>query len=604
MALQTISTTSAKKTHSYNEVNQLESINKIKATIPDHLKSFVVEQDTTQYQPTDHAVWRYSLRQLKNFLSENAHQCYLDGLEKTGITVEDIPSIDSICKKLQAFGWSAVPVSGFIPPAAFMEMQSLGILPIATDMRSIDHILYTPAPDIVHEAAGHAPILVNPEFASYLKQYAKVSKNALVSREDLTQYEAIRELSDIKEHPDSTPADILAAEKKLEEITASMSFVSEAALLGRMNWWTAEYGLIGPLNNPKIYGAGLLSSYGEAKECLKDGVKKIPLSIDCVNYSYDITEPQPQLFVAQQFEDLKSVLHELSLTLSYKKGGTFALSKAIQAETVNTIQLNSGLQISGVVADFIEADENCIYYRLNGPTQLSVGGHELKGHDKSYHSHGFSSPLGFIDGYEDCLSWASSEDLQQLGIIEGKETQINFESGVTVKGKLVSTTRTPRRELCLLSFEDCTVSFNGKILFDPSWGIFDMAVGSQVESVFAGPADRKSYGLTDNFAKKIVQKRELSPSEAKLNQLYKKVRDYRKTNDFTLEQLTEVNDQLNSDFPNDWLLRLELVELSYTQPQFEAFRETLTRSLSTIKENFPKKAHVIDYGLLIANQII
>ncbi|MCJ8275812.1 MAG: phenylalanine 4-monooxygenase, partial [Bdellovibrionales bacterium] len=140
----------------------METVNKLKDSLPEHLQSFIVEQRPDEYQAIDHAVWRYSLRQLKNYLSDAAHEVYLEGMEKTGITVEEIPSIDSICKKLQAFGWSAIPVSGFIPPAAFMEMQSLSVLPIASDMRTIEHILYTPAPDIVHEAAGHAPIFVDP----------------------------------------------------------------------------------------------------------------------------------------------------------------------------------------------------------------------------------------------------------------------------------------------------------------------------------------------------------------------------------------------------------------------------------------------------------
>src|SRR5690606_28585754 len=115
---------------------------------------------------------------------------------KTGISDDQIPRIDEMDRKLSEFDWGAVPVSGFIPPAAFMEFQSLGILPIASDMRSLDHIGYTPAPDIVHEAAGHAPILINPEFASYLKRYAEVARNAIVSRADMRQYAAIRALSD------------------------------------------------------------------------------------------------------------------------------------------------------------------------------------------------------------------------------------------------------------------------------------------------------------------------------------------------------------------------------------------------------------------------
>lgn len=132
--------------------------------LPEHLKKYIVEQNYDRYTPLDQAVWRYCLRQLKKFLSVHGHESYLTGLEKTGIDVESIPKISDMSEKLQKFGWRALPVSGFIPPAAFMELQSLSILPIASDMRSIDHLLYTPAPDIVHEAAGHAPIIVDPEY--------------------------------------------------------------------------------------------------------------------------------------------------------------------------------------------------------------------------------------------------------------------------------------------------------------------------------------------------------------------------------------------------------------------------------------------------------
>ena len=154
--------------------------------LPPHLRKYVVEQHYEKYTPIDQAVWRYILRQLRAFLSVNAHECYLEGLDKTGIDVERIPNIDEVSAKLQKFGWRAYPVSGFIPPAAFMELQSLGVLPIASDMRTLEHLLYTPAPDIVHEAAGHAPILVHPEFAEYLRQYAQVAKKAIIRSEEHT----------------------------------------------------------------------------------------------------------------------------------------------------------------------------------------------------------------------------------------------------------------------------------------------------------------------------------------------------------------------------------------------------------------------------------
>src|SRR5690554_3441615 len=129
-------------------------------TIPSHLHKYIVEQNYDNYTWEDQEVWRFIMHQLKSFLSVHAHSAYVDGLEKTGISTESIPHISEMDQKLKEYGWRAVPVSGFIPPAAFMEFQAHGILPIACDMRSVEHILYTPAPDIVHEAAGHAPILI------------------------------------------------------------------------------------------------------------------------------------------------------------------------------------------------------------------------------------------------------------------------------------------------------------------------------------------------------------------------------------------------------------------------------------------------------------
>ncbi|MEM7645875.1 MAG: aromatic amino acid hydroxylase [Pseudomonadota bacterium] len=600
MELLTTSNTSTNKTPSC-ENQPVENILKLKDRIPAHLREFIVEQDTTHYLPIDHATWRYSLRQLSNYLKDNAHECYLDGLVKTGITLESIPSIDDICQKLNEFGWSAVPVSGFIPPAAFMEMQSLGILPIASDMRSNEHVLYTPAPDIVHEAAGHAPILIHPDFAAYLKEYASVAKKAIVSSEDLALYEAIRELSDIKESPESSDQEIASAEQKLSDIVQSMTVTSEATLLGRMNWWTAEYGLIGELNDPKIYGAGLLSSYGEARECLSDKVKKLPLTVDCVNYTYDITEPQPQLFVARSFTHLKEVLLELSKTMAYKKGGLFGVRKAIEAKTVNTVQLNSGLQVSGKVVEELNSEGECIYFRCEGPSQLCVGGQQLEGHDKDFHSHGYSSPVGFVDGLEDCLSWASHEDLTAAGIVQGESVTLRFESGVIVKGVLVGMTRTRRSELCLLSFKDCHVTYNSKILFQPDWGQFDMAVGSKIESVFSGPADRKAYGLTDSFAQKRVPKRELSENEKLINQIYGEIRQIRENGTASESILQALGNRILQKCPEQWLALLELAELAHGLRNKNLIKEFETQLMS-LRKGRQDLASVIDDGLKLASQ--
>ena len=267
----------------------------------------------------------------------------------TGIAYDKIPSIEFMNNKLSKFGWGAVAVRGFIPPAAFMEFQALGILPIACDMRSSDHLTYTPAPDIVHESAGHSPMIINEEYAYYLKEYGRIASKAVFSEEDEKIYYAIRQLSDIKEDRTATKEQIADAEQELMQAKEEQINPSEATLLSRLHWWTVEYGLIGTVENPKIYGAGLLSSVGESQNCLKNSVKKIPLSIDCINYNYDITEQQPQLFVVKNFSSLTKILHEFEKDMAYKSDKSVINSinnnenKISDLNQINTIPQNSRL---------------------------------------------------------------------------------------------------------------------------------------------------------------------------------------------------------------------------------------------------------------------
>ncbi|MEN0059065.1 MAG: aromatic amino acid hydroxylase, partial [Bdellovibrio sp.] len=496
--------------------------------LPPHLRRYIVEQHYEKYTSVDQAVWRYILRQLRSFLGRHAHECYLEGLQKTGIDVERIPRIEDISKKIQAFGWRALPVSGFIPPAAFMELQSLGVLPIASDMRSLEHLLYTPAPDIVHEAAGHAPILIHPEFSAYLQQYAQVAKKAIISKEDLDLYEAIRELSDIKENPSSTAQDITAAEKNLEKVSKSISHISEASELSRMNWWTAEYGLIGSLENPKIFGAGLLSSVGESRWCLSAKVKKIPLSVECIRMGYDITEPQPQLFVTPDFKTLTQVLEDMAKQMAFRQGGVAGLQKAHQAESINTAELNSGLQISGQLVEFLQDSQKQIsYLRFQGPTQLCYHDKEISGHDKKYHREGFGTPVGFLKHFPSkCPSLLTAEEWSSIGVQVGQKAHLQFTSGVEVQGT-VQKVHTRDQKTLLITFTDAKVTLGDRILFAPEWGVFDMGVGSQVPSVFGGPADREAYGETVDFVAKTVPAPKYSSSEIHRQILYGKVSQFR-----------------------------------------------------------------------------
>ncbi|WP_413292481.1 aromatic amino acid hydroxylase [Bdellovibrio sp. HCB185ZH] len=598
----TLRITSAKKTLCYKKANVMET-----DFLPPHLRKYVVEQHYEKYTPIDQSVWRYILRQLKSYLSKHAHESYVEGLSKTGISVERIPRIEEISNKLKEFGWRALPVSGFIPPAAFMELQSLGVLPIASDMRSIDHLLYTPAPDIVHEAAGHAPILIQPEFAEYLRQYAQVAKKAILSKEDLDMYEAIRELSDLKENPGSTAEQIKAAELKLETVSKNTTHVSEAAELGRMNWWTAEYGLIGTLDNPKIFGAGLLSSKGESQACLKPNVKKIPLSVECIKQGYDITEQQPQLFVTPDFKTLVRVLNEMADQMAFRVGGLKGLNKAIEAQSVNSAELSSGIQISGQIIEAItDSAQNVAYLRLQGPSQLSFKDKQLPGHDKSYHAHGFGTPVGFLKDYpaKDPSNLTRSE-WADIGVEIGSKSRMEFASGVFVTGTVKGMTVIEGKTL-LLSLTDAKAEFQGRILFDPSWGQYDMALGAKVTSVFGGPADREAYGETEDFVAKRVPAPHYQPEELKLHTQYGRLRELREKNIQGAElekSLSELLSNHDKDFPQDWLLRLEALELTKARLSNSALLAKLEKDLQGLAGKDETTKNLIHDGIALSGNL-
>src|SRR6056297_4028207 len=271
--------------------------NPILDKLPKHLKQFIKPQNYESYTAINQAVWRYVMRKNVDYLSKVAHKSYVDGLKKTGISIDHIPNMYGMNRILKEIGWAAVAVDGFIPPAAFMEFQAFNVLVIASDIRQLEHIEYTPAPDIIHEGAGHAPIIAKPEYAEYLRRFGEIGCKAVSSAKDFELYEAVRHLSIIKEAKGTAPLEIETAEKHIAELQENMGEPSEMALIRNLHWWTVEYGLIGTVENPKIYGAGLLSSIGESTWCMTDEVKKIPYTIGAAYQDFDITKPHSQLYV-------------------------------------------------------------------------------------------------------------------------------------------------------------------------------------------------------------------------------------------------------------------------------------------------------------------
>ena len=569
------------------------------ANLPLHLRKYIVPQDYEKYTPIDHAVWRYVMRQNYSYLKNVAYYPYIPGLKKAGLTIEKIPSLQEINDALTAIGWGAVTVDGFIPPAAFMEFQAYRVLVIAADIRQLEHIEYTSAPDIIHESAGHAPIISDTKYNQYLSYLGKIGTKALFSSKDYELYESIRALSIIKEMPNIDQKELAEAEALVLHNQQNLGAPSEMALLSRLQWWSVEYGLIGDINNPKIYGAGLLSSIGESASCMQPEVKKIIYTIDALKVGYDITKEQPQLFVTPTFQNLIDVLEQFESTMAYRVGGLESVTKAIECKNICTAVFSSGLQLSGVFSK-VQADNNHAikYINTQGPSSLAFKDQLIEGHDVNYHAHGFGSPVGKLKDATKSLEDYSTADLLSAGMIVDHMVTLAFENGILVEGKLVGQTY-KEDKLVLLSFADCKVTdMEGNVFFEPAWGMFDMAIGESIVSVFNGSADKKIFEDQLHISEQPTHQQNYTAKDLQYQSLFKQIRAYREQgkSDDSLNQIWQA---IQNDFETDWLGTMELLELADTMPTEKALANALRTYLNAQSIAYPAYSKLIRDGLKI-----
>lgn len=574
--------------------------NPILDRLPSHLRQYIKPQNYEDYSAVDQAVWRYVMRKNVAYLSQVAHESYLSGLQKTGISIEHIPNMYGMNRILKEIGWAAVAVDGFIPPAAFMEFQAYNVLVIASDIRQLDHIEYTPAPDIIHEGAGHAPIIANPEYAEYLRRFGEIGCKAISSAKDYELYEAVRHLSIIKEAPGTSQEAIAEAEKHIDALQENMGPPSEMALIRNLHWWTVEYGLIGTPEAPKIYGAGLLSSIGESNWCMTDKVSKIPYSSEAAHTSFDITKPQPQLFVTPDFAFLSQVLEEFANTMALRKGGLDGLEKLIASQALGTVELSTGLQISGVFTRAIAFEGRTAYLQTSGPTALAYREKELIGHGTPFHPDGFGAPIGKLKGINLPIEDMSPRDLKAYKIYEGERVTLEFEGGVHLEGDIITGTRNLRGEIILITFQNCTVRYQDEYLFRPEWGQYHMAVGENIVSAFNGPADLSSFDLNSHVPGETTIKVHRDPKREQLEKLYGQIREFREGTNTTISR-NKVFQELKASHPEDWMLSVEIYELARAEEN-EVFASEILKHLEQVKRQRPQVGHLIDGGIALVDQ--
>jgi phenylalanine-4-hydroxylase len=220
-----------------------------------------------------------------------------------------------------------------------------------------------------------------------------------------------------------------------------------------------------------------------------------------------------------------------------------------------------------------------IYLRTTGPTALAYNGKQLEGQGKERHAEGFGAPIG---------------DWKETTPRERENANLQFTSGVTVTGRVQRLVR-QEGKLVLVTFSDCTVKLGDRVLFDPAWGEYDMAVGERIVSVFNGAADAEAYLDVALVPKERTIKVPSDEKRKKLESLYQQVRDIRERK-VGYERLGEIWETQQAEHADDWLLSMEIFELLDDAGEQNELKQRIVTFLNQKKLTDKDKATLIEWG--------
>ena len=238
----------------------------------------VIDQGWERYTAEDHAIWRILFERQQQTLKGHVCEEYLAGLEALGIGPEGVPNFDRMNARLRRLtGWEVVAVPGLIPSRPFFQMLADRQFPAGTFIRSREQLDYLEEPDIFHDVFGHVPLLTNPAYADYMNEYGRIGLEAV-------DHKGVK-------------------------------------FLARLNWYTIEFGLIRKPEGIRIYGAGIVSSFGEAKYVTQDpSANHLGFNLERVlRTGYYIDDFQATYFVIDRFEDLFNLLKRTEFVPLYDR---------------------------------------------------------------------------------------------------------------------------------------------------------------------------------------------------------------------------------------------------------------------------------------------
>ena len=216
------------------------------------------------YSEREQGIWRHVAGRLEDLHQKHASPFYLKAKKDLGISNGRIPQLTEMNRRLNELtNFRLAPIEGLVDTRAFLSWLSWRTMLSTQYIRHHSRPEYTPEPDIVHEAIGHIPMFTNANFADYSQFIGHGAR--------------------------------VATDQQLEE-------------LGRLYWFTVEFGLVEDEGDIKAYGAGLLSSFGELEHAFSDSVERRPFDLEqVINTPYEYSEMQPILYVIPSYAELKEV---------------------------------------------------------------------------------------------------------------------------------------------------------------------------------------------------------------------------------------------------------------------------------------------------------
>ena len=223
---------------------------------------YTVEQHYERYGPAEHHRWAQLLRRQSALLPNYAAPQFIAGLHSLQLG-DQVPDFDRTSMLLRrSTRWELVAVPGLIPEREFFAHLAHRRFPVTVWLRRADEIDYLAEPDLFHDFFGHVPLLTNPAYAEFVELYGHAGQRAI-------------ELGGLK-------------------------------MLARLYWYGIEFGLIETAQGLRTYGAGILSSYSEARYAIESPVPlRIRFDLQRVLRSdYLIDDLQRNYFVVRDFQDL------------------------------------------------------------------------------------------------------------------------------------------------------------------------------------------------------------------------------------------------------------------------------------------------------------